>query len=156
MLGCAFLAIALLDLAHMLSYKGMPDWITPASPEKAIAFWLVSRVLLACTLLAVAFRMEPKRSLPRPALLVAALAVAGVTTYLQLYQPQLWPRTFVDGSGLTSFKIIAEWLIIGLLVVAAWRFWVGRRERPSWHATACWPQRCFLSLPSCVLPLTAT
>ncbi len=134
LLGCAFLAIALLDLAHMLSYKGMPDWITPASPEKAIAFWLVSRVLLACTLLAVAFRMEPKRSLPRPALLVAALAVAGVTTYLQLYQPQLWPRTFVDGSGLTSFKIIAEWLIIGLLVVAAWRFWVGRRERPSWHA----------------------
>lgn len=133
LLGCAFLAIALLDLAHMLSYKGMPDWITQASAEKAIGFWLVSRVLLACTLLAVAFRLEPKRSLPRPALLATALAVAGVTIYLQLYQPQLWPRTFIEDTGLTAFKIAAEWLIIGLLAIAAWRFWIGRRERP-WHA----------------------
>ncbi|MCF6781412.1 bifunctional diguanylate cyclase/phosphodiesterase [Stutzerimonas stutzeri] len=134
LLGCAFLAIALIDLAHMLSYNGMPDWITPASVEKAISFWLVSRILLACTLLAVAFRLQPKRPLSRPALLLVALAVAGITTFMQLYQPQLLPRTFIEGTGLTSFKIMSEWLIIALFVVAAWRFWVGRKERPAWQA----------------------
>ena len=134
LLGCAFLAIALLDLAHMLSYKGMPDWITEASVEKAIGFWLVSRLLLACTLLAVALRLEPKRSLPRPILLLVALAVVGATAYLQLYQPQLLPRTFIDGTGLTGFKIASEWVIIGLLIIAAWCFWSGHRKRPSMQA----------------------
>ncbi len=153
LLGCAFLAIALIDLAHMLSYNGMPDWITQASVEKAIGFWLVSRMLLACTLLAVAFRLQPKRSLSRPTLLLVALAVAGIATYMQLYQPQLLPRTFIEGTGLTAFKIVSEWLIIGLLAIAAWRFWSRRRDRPSWQAegllaatlVSIFAELCFIS-----------
>lgn len=133
LLGCAFLAIALLDLAHMLSYAGMPDWVTPASPEKAIGFWLMSRLLLALTLLAVAFQVTPQRRLSRPLLLLATLAVVGGCFYLQLFQPQLWPRTFIEGQGLTGFKIAVEWAIIALLLIAAWRFWLVRRERPSWQ-----------------------
>lgn len=31
LLGCAMLASGLLDLAHTLSYKGMPDFVTPSS-----------------------------------------------------------------------------------------------------------------------------
>jgi len=134
LLGCAFLAIALLDLAHMLAYNGMPDWITPASSEKAIGFWLMSRLLLALTLLAVAFRVAPQRRLSRPLLLLATLALVGACCYLQLFQAQLWPRTFIDGQGLTLFKVAAEWAIVALLLVAAWRFWLGREERPSWQA----------------------
>ncbi|MGT2492830.1 MASE3 domain-containing protein [Cupriavidus basilensis] len=42
-----FLAIGLLDFLHAASYKEMPDFLTPASPEKPINFWLVSRLLLA-------------------------------------------------------------------------------------------------------------
>ena len=123
-LACAFLAIALLDLAHMLSYKGMPAVVTPASPEKAIAFWLVSRLVLALTLLAVAWRVCHRLgALPRPVLLSSALGLVALVVYLQLFQPQLWPRTFIEGQGLTRFKILAEWLIIALLVLAAWPFW---------------------------------
>ena len=42
-LACGFLAVGLLDFVHALSYKGMPDFVTPASPEKAIYFWLAAR-----------------------------------------------------------------------------------------------------------------
>ena len=127
LLACAFLAIALLDLAHMLSYRGMPVWVTPASPEKAIAFWLVSRVLLAVTLLAVACRLCHRSiSLPRLLLLASSLGLVVLVVYLQLFQPQLWPRTFVEGEGLTRFKVQMEWLIIGLFALAAWVFWRAR------------------------------
>ncbi|HEY0846479.1 MAG TPA: MASE3 domain-containing protein, partial [Noviherbaspirillum sp.] len=51
-LGCAFLAVGLLDFAHVLSYRGMPDFVTPTSPHKAITFWLVARFVAATTLLA--------------------------------------------------------------------------------------------------------
>jgi hypothetical protein len=55
-LACGFLAVALLDFGHMMSYRGMPDFVTPASPQKAIAFWLCARLATAATMLAVAFR----------------------------------------------------------------------------------------------------
>jgi len=127
LLACAFLAIALLDLAHMLSYRGMPVWVTPASAEKAIAFWLVSRVLLAFTLLAVACRLCHRSiALPRVLLLSSSLGLVVLVVYLQLFQPQLWPRTFIDGEGLTRFKVQMEWLIISLFALAAWVFWHGR------------------------------
>ncbi len=127
LLACAFLAIALLDLAHMLSYRGMPVWVTPASAEKAIAFWLVSRVLLAFTLLAVACRLCHRSiALPRVLLLSSSLGLVVLVVYLQLFQPQLWPRTFIDGEGLTRFKVQTEWLIISLFALAAWVFWHGR------------------------------
>jgi diguanylate cyclase (GGDEF)-like protein len=127
LLACAFLAIALLDLAHMLSYRGMPVWVTPASAEKAIAFWLVSRVLLAFTLLAVACRLCHRSiALPRVLLLSSSLGLVVLVVYLQLFQPQLWPRTFIDGEGLTRFKVQTEWLIISLFALAAWVFWRAR------------------------------
>ncbi|MCH2342507.1 putative bifunctional diguanylate cyclase/phosphodiesterase [Pseudomonas sp. NPDC047963] len=127
LLACAFLAIALLDLAHMLSYRGMPVWVTPASAEKAIAFWLVSRVLLAFTLLAVACRLCHRSiALPRLLLLSSSLGLVVLVVYLQLFQPQLWPRTFIDGEGLTRFKVQMEWLIISLFAFAAWVFWRAR------------------------------
>ena len=44
LLACGFLGVALLDFGHALSYEGMPDLVTPASPEKSIDFSLVSRL----------------------------------------------------------------------------------------------------------------
>ncbi|MGX1126971.1 putative bifunctional diguanylate cyclase/phosphodiesterase [Pseudomonas sp. HLS-6 TE3448] len=128
LLGCAFLSIALLDLAHVLSYKGMPMFVTPASPEKAIDFWLVSRLLIAATLLLISIR--PWRPLtsrtPRLPMLLAALTMVAMVYVLGLFFPEVWPSTFIEGSGLTPFKIAMEWAIIGLLAIAAARFWQAR------------------------------
>ncbi|CDF84522.1 diguanylate cyclase domain-containing protein [Pseudomonas knackmussii B13] len=123
LLGCAFLAIALLDLAHALSYRGMPDMVTPASPEKAINFWLVSRLLLALTLLLMSLRpWRPLRSYrSRLPMLLATLGLVALFWVLGLGFPDVWPHTFVN-SHLTPFKITAEWIIIFLLAVAALRF----------------------------------
>ena len=49
-LSCALLAAGLIDFAHMLSFKGMPDFITPSDPEKAINLWLAARLIAAFTL----------------------------------------------------------------------------------------------------------
>ncbi len=123
-IGCGFLAVGLVDLAHLLSYKGMPDFVTQAHPEKAINFWLVARYLAAATLLAVAWRDLPplhgRRQ--RLGLLLAAIALPLAVVWLQLAHPALWPRTFVEGQGLTSFKIGAEYGLIALMGLAALGF----------------------------------
>jgi len=47
LLACALLAVALIDFAHALSYAGMPEFVTPSDPEKAIFFWLAAPRLAA-------------------------------------------------------------------------------------------------------------
>ena len=50
-LACGFLGVAMLDFSHMLSYAGMPDYITPNLVAKGINFWLPARYLGALSLL---------------------------------------------------------------------------------------------------------
>ncbi|MBS0437554.1 MAG: EAL domain-containing protein [Proteobacteria bacterium] len=124
LIGCGFLAVGLIDTAHLLSYLGMPDFVTPSQPEKAINFWLAARYVAAATLLAVAWRdwPLPARRGGRLALLAAALALPLGVIALQLFTPAAWPRTFVDGQGLTAFKVGAEYGLIALMSLAAWGF----------------------------------
>ncbi|HJV72946.1 MAG TPA: MASE3 domain-containing protein, partial [Noviherbaspirillum sp.] len=120
-LGCVFLAVGLIDLAHMLSFRGMPDFVTPAHPEKAINFWLASRVFAALGLLAVAIldRKPFENGSTRYFLLAGSLAATGLIYWLGLFHPDAWPHTYVDGVGLTGLKVAFEWGIIAIMTAAA-------------------------------------
>jgi len=121
-LACGFLAVGLIDFVHTLSYAGMPDFVTPAGPEKAINFWLAARLLAAGTLLLIALRRwKPVPSLAaRYLLLATSLAVTGLVCWAGLYHADLLPRMFVAGKGLTTFKVGTEYFIIAVLAAAAW------------------------------------
>lgn len=137
-LACALLAVALIDFAHTLSFKGMPDFITPSSPEKAINLWLSARLVAALALLAVALR--PWRPLRNPrtryVLLAGSLAVAIAVSWLGVVYPQAWPRTFIAGQGLTPFKIGAEYAIIAILLVPAVRFYRQAKQQQPYDAAS--------------------
>ncbi|MBA5687872.1 putative bifunctional diguanylate cyclase/phosphodiesterase [Rugamonas apoptosis] len=124
-LACGFLAVGLIDLAHLLSYKGMPDFVTPAAPQKAIAFWLCARFVAALTLLVVALRpwTRFRSDATRYLILGGALALTAAVYVLQLYAPEIWPVMFVPGQGLTSTKLMAEYGIVALLLVPLALFW---------------------------------
>nr|WP_316643401.1 EAL domain-containing protein [uncultured Roseateles sp.] len=121
LLGCGFLAVGLLDLGHLLSYKGMPTFITEAAPQKAIAFWLSARYTAAIVLLLVALRpvSPPIDAAQRRLLLMGFLALVALGYASQLVWPQIWPLLFVPGQGLTPTKIAAEYGIVLLLLAAA-------------------------------------
>jgi diguanylate cyclase (GGDEF)-like protein/PAS domain S-box-containing protein len=116
LIAVAFLGVALLDFSHMLSYTGMPDFVTPSGPEKAIKFWLAARLLAALTLLAVALRpwRPMKNAGGRYVLLAALLAAVGAVHWFLLWHADLLPQTFIPGRGLTAFKNEVEYAIIGL------------------------------------------
>jgi signal transduction histidine kinase len=136
LLACGFLGVALTDFGHALSYAGMPDLVTPASPQKAIYFSLVSRLLAALTLLAIA--IEPQRPLSVPAIrygyLAATLALAALVYWLVLFHPEVLPSTFVPGTGLTAFKVSAESVLVALHVAGAAGFYLQLRAGQSSNA----------------------
>jgi PAS domain S-box-containing protein len=124
-LAAGFFCVALLDLAHTLSYAGMPVFVTPSGVEKGIWFWLMARFASVATLLTAA--LAPARWIAGPPLrrmaAFAALLYVGICYYLVLFHQDDLPRTFIPGSGLTSFKIAAEYLVCGLYLVAAFAIW---------------------------------
>lgn len=120
LLGAGLLAVALIDVAHMLSYAGMPDFVTPSSPEKAINFWLAARYIAAAVLLLVALRPVTHWSPFRcRSIVIAAVVLTGLVWWIELSEMDWLPRTFIVGEGLTSFKIGAEYLLAGLYAMAA-------------------------------------
>ncbi|MDD5471643.1 MAG: MASE3 domain-containing protein [Sideroxydans sp.] len=125
LLACASLAVGLIDFAHMMSFAGMPDWVTPAGPEKAINFWLAARFIFAAALLSVALRpwTPLKRADSRYVLLGVALAISALVYWIGLFHQDALPRTFIAGTGLTTLKIAAEYLIVALLLIAGILFW---------------------------------
>ncbi|MCC5810007.1 MAG: PAS domain S-box protein, partial [Ectothiorhodospiraceae bacterium] len=136
LLGCFFLAAALLDAVHLLSYPGMPDLITPNSADKMIWFWLAARISAALGLMSYALldKDRPADSRTRGILLVATLMLfLLVFVALLRYEPAL-PVMHVPGEGLTPLKIALEWLIVGMLLLTAVALH-GRRHRVSDYHT---------------------
>ena len=133
LLACGFLGVSLLDFTHMLSFEGMPAFITPSDPEKAINFWLAARLLAGLTLFSVAWLPWSTSSHNQHyalRLLLAVLALVAALHGLLLFAPHLLPKTFVPGQGLTPFKIAFEYGLIALyLATAALLLWHMRQPR---------------------------
>jgi diguanylate cyclase (GGDEF)-like protein/PAS domain S-box-containing protein len=128
MLACAFLAVALMDTAHWLSYADMPDFITPNSTHKSILFWLAARYVAAGALLA--FALMPGRPLPKRGrfhFLAGFLGFALAMLYVGTAHPDRIPATFIPGEGPTLFKLAMESGVAVLLLLAL--ALIGRRHR---------------------------
>lgn len=130
LIAAAFFSAGWLDLAHALSYKGMPDLVTPSSVQKGIAFWLAARLMVAVTLFGVSFspQMAPPSKAMRNSMLAAFFVVNLMVFGAVIFYETALPATYIDGRGLTGFKVAVEGFITGLLVLAAWRFYRQARQ----------------------------
>jgi diguanylate cyclase (GGDEF)-like protein len=131
-LGYAFLAVALFDTLHFLSYAGMPDLVSTNSTHKSILFWLAGRFTAGVGLLAYVLIPEAPamRASVRRGALAGVLLVVGAVAYVFMLLPHAVPDTFVAGSGLTPFKVALEWGVGGLYLATASLLYL-RRHRVS-------------------------
>ena len=110
-LGISYLFVAGVDLFHTLSYEGM-NLFQEYSADPPTQLWVAGRGLQALSLLAAPALIN-RRLNHR---LVAAFYL--VVTALIFSAIMLWgsfPACYVQGLGLTGFKIICEYLIVLVL-----------------------------------------
>ena len=125
--GIGFLFVGLTTVFHLLTFKGMGvfDSLDTNVPTQ---LWLASRYLLVGTLLAAPFLMKRKVNVALAvATYVAATAILGGSILFGVF-----PTAYVEGSGLTQFKIVSEYVLAALLVLAAYllfRFRASFRQR---------------------------
>lgn len=134
-LSCCFMGVAWLDFSHLMSFAGMPEFITPADPEKAINFWLMARTLAVTGLLGMALIQNGDQPLSRYGILAGVACSVAAIHFLVLMRPQWLPATFHTETGLTSFKVIFEYSLMLLYLGAAVLFW--KENSQSHYFSSC-------------------
>lgn len=116
-LGLAFFFIGGLDLVHTLAYKGMN--IFPSyDANLPTQLWIATRYLQSLTLLIAPFFLTHKlRNRYIPFGIYTGLS----TILLGLIFTGIFPDCYIEGQGLTPFKIASEYAISAILVAAILR-----------------------------------
>lgn len=136
-LGAASLAVALLDFAHLSSYPGMPDFITPNTADKAIHLSLMAHLIGALGLIVHASLPERKAAGKVGTVATfAAVALALAWTGFVLARPHALPAGFEEGRGPTPFTSGAELVLAALYLLATIAQW--RRACADGEAVAGW------------------
>ena len=99
-MGSLFLCIALLDILHALSFKGMPFFIMENSVLRPTWFWVISRFVLGISLLVILAQKDRAIAMKyRPLVFFLSFAFfLGVGGFVYLggdYLPVLWLKGLV-------------------------------------------------------------
>ena len=114
-LGIALLFVGLIDGLHTLAYKGMGIFDTELSTNYATQLWIAARVLQSLSLLLFTSFL---RSMIKPSYMFIGYLAITVGLLLSIFLWNLFPVCYVEGSGLTSFKVIAEYFIVLVIICA--------------------------------------
>jgi len=147
LLAAAFLAVAVIDFAHAMTYPGMPSALGESGPQLTIDFWLAGRAISALALLAVA--VLPLRTWsPNTAVasVIVALVVSALVWWISLVHGDWLPANVTSSGSLTTFKINTEYVLAATYFLAALLM---VRRRKSWSD----PNLCFLVAGAWVLGL---
>jgi PAS domain S-box-containing protein len=124
MVGIASLFIGILDLLHTLSFKGMP--IFTDYDYYANQLWIAARYLESLTLLVSFFLLYTRRKV-NPALVIAGYLIVTGLLVASILHFKVFPVCFIEGRGLTPFKVYSEYVICGILAASMFMLTKSRR-----------------------------
>lgn len=122
-LGIAFLWTAVLVVLHALSFKGM-SLFPGDSADLPTQLWIASRYLFAGSLLAVPFFLRRRA----PAFLIFLFYLFLTADLIGTIALGIFPACYIDGQGLTLFKIVSEYVICLMLAGSAYLHYRYRAE----------------------------
>lgn len=110
-LGVAYFFVGIFDMFHTLAYKGMGVF-AEESANLSTQLWVISRYIESISI-CVAGLLIGKRVKIRYLFLI--YAVLSAIIFASVFDRDIFPACFIEGIGLTPFKIISELIIICLL-----------------------------------------
>lgn len=121
-LGIGLLGVAAVDLVHALAYRGVG--VFPGiSTDVPTQLWVAGRFLEVATLVGAPLTAGWRL---RPGALFGAFAAAAALLVAAVFAGR-FPAAFVEGKGLTPFKVGSEYAICALFAVSLWLLLRGAR-----------------------------
>lgn len=122
-LGIAYLFIGAIDLVHTLAYKGMgvfPEYDANLPTQ----LWIMARYMESISLLMAPSFLNKKIRLN---LIFAIYLAISVLLLSSIFYWRIFPDCFIEGKGLTTFKIFSEY-IISLILLGSIIFLVRKQK----------------------------
>lgn len=113
-IGISYAFAGLFDLLHTLAYEGMgifPNFGTNLAPQ----MWIIARYLDGFGMLAAGISLY---TTVKPRYILIGYTVISLLALLSAFEWKVFPICFVDGQGLTPFKIYSEYIISFLLITS--------------------------------------
>lgn len=124
LIGVAYLFVGFLDTVHTLAYEGMNIFEGHAS-NLATQLWISARFLESGSLVLAPLVML---RMPRPRFLFAMYGSITLLFLISIFYAKAFPTCYVDGVGLTAFKVSSEYLICLILLVSFFLLFRVRNE----------------------------
>ena len=118
-IGVALLFGGFIDLLHTLSYEGMGVFAGSDS-NLPTSLWIAARYLQAGSFLLAPLLIEKHL---RPRFIFSAYLLVTAFLLLSIFYWDIFPVTYIQGSGLTPFKIISEYVISLVFLLGAAALW---------------------------------
>ncbi|MGV8058212.1 MAG: MASE3 domain-containing protein [Smithellaceae bacterium] len=113
-IGIAYMFVGVFDLFHLFSYKNLGIF-EGYTANLSAQLWIAARYLQSLSLLCATLLID--RKLKLSIVFGAYILVAGLL-FSSIFAWKSFPDCFIEGSGLTSFKIASEYLICAILLTA--------------------------------------
>ena len=148
-LSSLFFGIAILDFSHILSYPGMPDFVTPSGANKAISFWLAARLLSSVGILIFIFLPIKKfasNKFKYISLGMILIIIVGIH-YQILYTNNIPSNIFfIPNYGLSSLKLITEYIIIAISFITVVMLLLHMRKSLPYQASDLLAAICIMAM----------
>ena len=122
-LGAAYGTTGIVDVFHALTFQGM-NLFPAVTTNHPTQFWLTARFIESVALILAPLLLRRAANFRLASGVFAALGAVGV---ILIWLGAL-PATFVDGVGLTPFKIGSEYVIIVMLLIGLALLWRNRHD----------------------------
>ena len=121
--GIAFLFFAFWDLMHLLGNKNMG--VFPKHGNLGPALYIVSRYILSISLIIAPLFINRKLN---TTLMYATYSLITLLVLLSIFYWQIFPVCIVEGVGLTTFKVVSDYIICLILLGAIGLLLINRRS----------------------------
>lgn len=116
LIGIAYLFVGSIDLLHTLAYEGMG--VFPGhDADLATQLWISARYLESLSLLAAPLLLQRKLHIK---IIISIYSLTIGLLLISIFYLKIFPTAFIEGEGLTHFKIISEYVISLMLLGAMW------------------------------------
>ncbi len=124
LVGIGYLFVAILDLFHTFSYKGLS--VFPGyGADLPTQLWIAARYLESLTFLAALYAFRKRFKLTA---VFGGYILITFLIFAAIFRWKIFPAAYIEGNGLTPFKILSEYLICFFWLLAILTFSIRKKE----------------------------
>lgn len=122
-IGISFFFMSIIDLVHTLSFSGLGIFVN-YDANLATQFWIVARYWQSLSypigLIAINRKIKSRY--------IFGICLVIITVLFYTLFTRLFPICYIEGTGLTPFKIISEYVIILILIFTLYLMYRNKKE----------------------------